>query len=131
MTIFDTDVLIWFLRGDSGAASFMNSEPDRGISIVSLMELIQGARSKAEVTTIRRFLAGHELDVVAINESISYIAAALVEDHAHGDGLQVTDALIAATAKERGATLATGNVRHFRAVPGLQLKAFRRNAKRK
>lgn len=130
MTIFDTDVLIWFLRGDFGAASFIHSEPDRGISIVSLMELIQGTRSKAEVAGIRAFVAGHEFNIVAINESISFIAAALVEDHAHGDGLQVADAFIAATARERGATLATGNIRHFRAVPGLQLKAFRPKAGR-
>ena len=94
------------------------------------MELIQGTRSKAEVATIRRFLAGNEWNLVAINESISYIAAALVEDHAHGDGLQVADALIAATAKARGATLATGNIRHFRALPGLLLKAFRPSAGR-
>ena len=131
MTIFDTDVLIWFLRGDSGAASFIDSEPDRGISIVSLMELIQGTRSKAEVAGIRAFVAGHDFNVLAINESISFIAAALVEDHAHGDGLQVADALIAATAKARGAALATGNVRHFRPLPGLLLKAFRPNARRK
>ncbi|MDQ2947890.1 MAG: type II toxin-antitoxin system VapC family toxin [Acidobacteriota bacterium] len=130
MTIFDTDVLIWFLRGDSGAASFINSEPDRGISIVSLMELIQGTRSKAEVARIRAFVAAHEFNVLAINESISFIAATLIEEHAHGDGLQVADALIAATAKERGATLATGNIRHFRSLKGLLLKAFRPKAGR-
>lgn len=94
------------------------------------MELIQGARSKAEVGTIRGFVAGHDLNVLAISESISYIAATLIEGRAHSDGLQVADALIAATAKERGATLATGNIRHFRALPGLLLKAFRPNAGR-
>ena len=91
---------------------------------------MQGARSKAEVAGIRAFVAGHEFNVLAITESISYIAATLIEEHAHGDGLQVADALIAATAKERGATLATGNIRHFRALPGLLLKAFRPKAGR-
>jgi predicted nucleic acid-binding protein len=126
--IFDSDVLIWFLRGDSGAAHFIQSEPDRLISVVSLMELIQGARSKAEVAAIRGFLAEHDVRVLAINESISYSAAALIEEHAQKNGLQIADALIAATAKEHGAALATGNIRHFRPVHGLTLKAFRPSA---
>lgn len=128
--IFDTDVLIWFLRGDASAARFIHSVPDRAISIISLMELIQGARSKAEVAAIRAFVAGHDLNVLALNESIGYVAATLIEEHAHSDGLQLADALIAATAREHGATLATGNVRHFRALPGLTLKAFRPNTVR-
>ena len=125
--IFDTDVLIWFLRGDSAAARFINAEPDRDISIISLMELIQGARSKAEVAAIRAFVAGHAINVLALNESIGYMAATLIEQHAHSAGLQVADALIAATAREYGATLATGNVRHFRTLTGVMLKAFRPN----
>jgi predicted nucleic acid-binding protein len=56
-------------------------------------------------------------------------AAALVEEHASSAGLQVPDALIAATALERGATLATANARHFRAVPKLQVKTFRMTAR--
>jgi len=51
-----------------------------------------------------------------------------VEEHALKDGLQVADALIAATAREHGLILATGNVRHFRSIPTLSLKAFRAQA---
>ena len=39
-------------------------------------------------------------------------------------GLQMGDALIAATALEQWLTLLTGNVKYFRAVGGLQLEAF-------
>src|SRR6202011_849131 len=113
--IFDTDVLIWHFRGDASAATLIESQPLHAISIVSLMELIQGARSKQEVATIRRFLRAYEFEIVPINEEISYMAAALIEEHAQSDGLQVADALIAATVRDRGEILATANVRHFRA----------------
>ena len=56
-TIFDTDVLTWFLRGDGGAARLIEAQ--------------------------------------------------------------------SATAREAALTLATGNARHFKAIPGLELKVFR------
>lgn len=59
---------------------------------------------------------------------MSHLAASLMEAHAVRSGLQLADALIAATARETGETLATGNVRHFRPIPGLLLKAFRPDA---
>jgi predicted nucleic acid-binding protein len=123
--LFDTDVLIWFLRGDGKAAELMTSRPDRAVSIISLMELLQGARSRTEVKVIRRFLTEGGFRVIVANESISHLAATLMEDHALTDGLQVADALIAATARQTASVLVTGNVRHFRAIPGLELKVFR------
>ena len=123
--MFDTDVLIWFLRGNRAAAELLDRQTERAVSIVSLMELQQGARSQEESRAIRRFFPDNELELIPINESISHLAATLVEDHALKDGLRVTDALIAATARENGFILATGNVRHMRSVPGLELKAFR------
>src|ERR1017187_6135481 len=54
--IFDTDVLIWFLRGDGAAARLIESQSDRAISMISAMELLQGARSRAEIKTIHQFI---------------------------------------------------------------------------
>ena len=123
--IFDTDVLIWFFRGNGPAAELIERQTDRAVSIVSLMELYQGARSKVEMRAIRSFLQASEFRVIPLNEAMSHIAVTLVEDHALKDGLRMADALIAATARETATILATGNVRHFRSVPTLQLKAFR------
>lgn len=39
-------------------------------------------------------------------------------------GLQMADALIAATALEHGLPVLTGNVKHFRAVDALKIEAF-------
>ena len=122
--IFDTDVLIWFFRGNRRAADFIESQNIRRMSIVSLMELFQGARSRDEIKVIRRFIQENGFQVIPLNEPISHLAATLMEEHALSGGLQVADALIAATARETGSPLATANVRHFRAIPGLELKAF-------
>ena len=54
--IFDTDVLIWFFRGRKNAANVIEAAENRSISIVSYMELLQGARDKKELQLIRRFL---------------------------------------------------------------------------
>jgi predicted nucleic acid-binding protein len=123
--IFDTDVLIWFFRGNRPAAEFIERQTDRTVSIVSVMELYQGARSQEEIRTIRRFFLESSFRVIPLNEAMSHLALTLVEEHARRDGLQMADALIAATARLTATTLATGNIRHFRSVPTLQLKAFR------
>jgi len=123
--IFDTDVLIWFFRGNRPAAELMERQTDRAVSIVSVMELYQGARSQKEVKTIRRFFLESSFRMIPLNEAMSHLALTLVEEHARKDGLQMADALIAATARQTATILATGNIRHFRSVPTLQLKTFR------
>jgi predicted nucleic acid-binding protein len=58
-------------------------------------------------------------------KTISHRAMQLLEAHAARDGLRVIDALIAATALQCDATLATANVRHYRAIPRLGVLPFR------
>ena len=122
---FDSDVLIWCLRGDPLAGRLVNAESDRATSVVSLIELLQGARSPAQLKTARDFVNKLEIRVLPVTEIIGNRALALIERHAPGDGLQLGDALIAATALEHDETLFTGNVRHFRAIRGLKIKPFR------
>jgi predicted nucleic acid-binding protein len=122
--IFDTDVLIWATRGDLSAARVIGATAARALSIVSLMELVQGARSKVEIRTIRQFLVTLQFRVLSLSESIGTNAATLVEQYALTYGIQVADALIAATAIEVGEPLCTRNVKHFRPVRGLSLVVF-------
>ncbi len=127
--IFDTDVLIWFFRGDRRAAELIESQTNREMSIVSLMELFQGARSRSELKVIRRFVQENGFRVIPLTEPISHLAATVMEEHGLSGGLQVADSLIAATARETGSVFTTGNVRHFRAIAGLELKAFHPTAR--
>lgn len=125
--IFDSDVLVWFLRGDAAAGRAVDAEENRRLSIISLMEVVQGAKSKAEVREFRQLLFVHDFEILPISEDIGFLAASLMEQHSSSHGLQLADALIAATATLTGEAIITGNVRHFRSLPALQLKAFRRS----
>lgn len=49
---------------------------------------------------------------------------ALIDAHALGDGLQLADALIAATALEHDLILLTGNAKHFTALEALKMERF-------
>ena len=127
--MFDSDVMIWFLRGESRAVALIDSTAERAISLVTVMEVLQGARSKAEMRSIRSLFQETGFRILPITEQIGYSAAAFIEEHAVSDGLRVVDALIAATAVESGQVLATANHRHFRFIRGLEVKAFRPGAK--
>lgn len=123
--LFDSDVMIWFLRGEPAAQKLIDDAVDRSISIVSVMEVMQGARSKAETATILDLFAKTRFRVLPLSENIGHRAAGLIQQYSHAHGIQVADALIAATAMENGSVLATRNVKHFRALRGLQFHAFR------
>ena len=123
--IFDTDVLIWASRGNMSAARTIDAATDRALSIVSFMELIQGARSKQEAGQIRQSLRRLQFRILPLSERIGGSAAALIEEHALAHGIQLADALIAATAIEWGDTLCTGNSKHFRPIGTLERVAFR------
>ena len=123
--IFDTDVLIWASPGNERAARTIDGAPDRALSIVSLMEFLQGARSKPEAHQIQKSLRQLQFRILPLSETIGSTAAALIEQHSIAHGIQVADALIAATAIESGLPLCTGNAKHFRPVRRLSRVAFR------
>jgi len=123
--IFDTDVPVWASRGNPAAANVINRTADRVLSIVSFMELLQGARSKLEARQIRQFLRELRFHVLPLSGTIGDAAAAIVEQHALSHGIQLADALIAATVIEAADQLCTANVKHFRPVGTLSLVAFR------
>ncbi len=123
--IFDSDVLIWAFRRHTRAADLLDATTDRALSIVTLMELIQGARSKQELREIQNYLRQLQFRILHLSESIGAIAAGLIEEHSLAHGLQLADALIAATAIESGQPLCTGNTKHFRPIRQLSRVAFR------
>jgi predicted nucleic acid-binding protein len=123
--MFDSDVVIWQTRGSLEAAAWIDSSPDRAISIVTVMEILQGSQSKVDMRNIQQSLHDMAFRIVPLTERIGATAADLIEAHALSDGLRLEDALIAATAIEAGKVLATSNVRHFRAIRGLEVRAFR------
>ena len=52
--IIDTDVLIWFLRGNENAQRIIKANIPFKISVINYMELVQGMRSKHDIQ-IKKF----------------------------------------------------------------------------
>jgi len=125
--IVDTDILIWYFRGDEVARRFLARVPfpERTVSALTVMELLQGCRDQREARDLAVFVSENLAAVIHPDEGISRRAIRLLERHALRAGLRVVDALIAATALEAGAALATANVRHYRAITGLSVVSFR------
>lgn len=123
--LFDTDVLIWALRGSARAAKEIDDAEERYISAVNYMELMQEARSKREQTMIKQFLNTLGFIVLPITEAVSHRATIFVEEHALKSGIQLADALVFATACEHSLKLCSANQKHFRAIRSLDAKVFR------
>jgi len=123
--LFDTDVLIWALRGNLKAAGAIDGADDRCVLAVNYMELLQGARDKNEVRTLKSFLADMRFDVLPLTENIGHRATIYMEEYGLASGLNMADALIAAGAVENHQSLLTGNDKHYRAINELELTRFR------
>jgi predicted nucleic acid-binding protein len=127
--LLDTDVLIWFMRGHEGAATQLKLQPlPWQISAVTYIELVQGCRNKQELVRLKKGLENYGTRILPITAEISECAMQLIEELALSSGMQLADALIAATAIEHRLTLLSGNEKHFRAVSGLSLQRFDPNS---
>ncbi len=126
--LFDTDVLIWVLRGQQSAAKLIDEDKQRFISVVNYMELMQGARSKKEQALLKQFLKSLNFTVLPLSEAISHHAAFFIEEYALKSGLQLADALVFATAYVHSLTLCSANEKHFRDIASLSSSVFRPDA---
>lgn len=124
--IFDTDIFIWIQRGNTKAASLVDRDHERLLSIQTYMELLQGAKNKEQHRHTIAFLKDHNFSILPFTENIGHRAAIYIEEFALSNGLRAGDAIIAATAAECGAVLCTGNAKHFKPIKELQLKIFKR-----
>ena len=122
--LVDTDVLIWHLRGHPNATRRLDELDTLTLSAVSYLEILQGMRNKAELLAVQKMLDKRSATLLPITEAITRRAIELMEAITLSDGLQMGDALIAATALEHQLPVLTGNVKHFVSVPGLSVVAF-------
>ena len=102
---------------------------DGGIGISNRAEILQVvpycARSKLEARQIQQSLRQLQFRILPLSEAIGAAAVALIEQHALAHGIQLADALIAATALDSGLRFCTGNAKHFHPIRGLSCVVFR------
>jgi len=125
LVLIDTDVLIWVFRGKASARRAMEKASSIALSSITYMELVQGVRNKEEFSSLRKTIHQHEWDILPLSENISHRATVYIENYALSHGLQLADALIAASAVESGEPLLTANTKHYKVIPGIELKAYR------
>jgi len=125
MLMIDTDVIIWYMRGNQKAYDVIEKQNGFYISVITYMELVQGMRNKRELALMRRALRKWNAKILFLNEEISTKAMFLIEQHYLSNSLMLADALIAATAISKGFTLFTGNTKHYKVIKNLELENFK------
>ena len=111
----DADVLIWHLRGEQKATKFL-----KGLTKGGEYELWTGALQRAEVvffmrpeeeTTTLLFLG--ELKTASVDQAIVDLAGALYRKWHPSHGVDIHDAILAATAIQTGGHVFTLNKKHY------------------
>jgi predicted nucleic acid-binding protein len=123
--LIDSDVLIWYIRGNRNAQNAINNNIPFKISVINYMEIIQGMKDKRELKLSQKYLKKWSVNTIHISESISARAMFLAEDYFLSHSLELSDAIIASTALENQETILTGNDKHYKFIPNIQIEKFR------
>jgi len=123
--IFDTDVLIWYLRGNQSAREVVEENLPFSISVVTYIELVQGMKNKSELRVFQHQIRDWKTEIIQLDPEISARAMFYVEEFTLSHSMMMADALIAASAVRGSKTLCTANERHYRFIPLLELQIFK------
>ena len=121
MILCDTNIIIEALKNNQFIVESIEEIGINNIAVsaVTVMELYYGARNKAELKMIKRNLSS--IQIFHIVEEISITASELIERYAKSHGLQIPDALIAATSIIQNIQLYTSNTRDFNFIENIKL----------
>lgn len=118
MYLLDTDLLIDIQRGHAPAIAWFTSLPEvPSVPSFVVISLIQDAQNTQQVRNALKLVA--PLPLVWATEADCARALSDFTSYHLSHNLGLLDALIAACAVGRGATLCTFNLKHYRVVPGL------------
>ena len=117
--VFDTNILIDYLRGITAAKTECDRYSDRAISIVTWMEVMAGTTVADEQKT-RDFLA--YFATIPLTPDVADRAVAIRRN----GRLKLPDAIIKATAEQSARLLITRNTRDFpKGSPGIRIPYVR------
>jgi len=121
MILCDTNIFIEAFKNNPSATETLRRIGFQNISLsaVTLMELYFGAFNKRELAKIKSRMK--HLETLILDRSITNTAINLIEQYSKSHGLQIPDALIAATAICHDMELLTYNVKDFKFIQGVNL----------
>lgn len=121
--LFDTEVIIDYLRGNREAVNFFRSlEGDFHVSAITIAELWSGVKGEEEKAKLGYFLS--LFDVLPISREIAIEGGMLRNRWHQSHGMGLADALIAATAISKGLTLISLNEKHYGMMEVLKVQGL-------
>ena len=118
MIVLDTTVLVDLLRGNPDALAYLRSLDEiPGCSEVTRVEVMRGVRHRERDVTERLM---RSMRWIPLDEQIARRAGALGRTWRRSHRLATPDLIIAATARELAAGLATSNAKQFPMFDGLK-----------
>ncbi len=106
--VFDTNILIDFLKGIPAAKKELDLYDKHLISIITYIEVLVGVTDPSEEKEIRRFLSS--FSVLELSQSIANNAVKLRQELR----LKIPDSIVYATARDAGCILVTRNTKDMK-----------------
>ncbi len=122
--IIDTDILVWYLRGNEKAKNVVENAVPFSISVVTYMEIIQGMKNKEEFKLFQKQMRRWNTRIIQIDQEISSRALFYVQEYSLSHFMFLADALIAATAVQTSELLLTANTKQYKYIPNIDCKKF-------
>lgn len=121
MILCDTNIFIEAFKNNPSATGTLRRIGFQNISLsaVTLMELYFGAFNKRELAKIKSRMK--HIETLILDRSITNEAINLIEQYSKSHGLQIPDALIAATAICHDMELLTYNIKDFKFIKEIKL----------
>lgn len=127
--LIDTDVLINFFDKNkkfnqiakNAFYGFTDKNEEPCISIITEIEIIQGAKNNADKNSILKKI--ESFNTILLSDNICPLARDLIITYSSGHGLLLADAFIASTALFFDIELFTFNKKDFQFIKGLKLYA--------
>ncbi|MBL7780338.1 MAG: type II toxin-antitoxin system VapC family toxin [Saprospiraceae bacterium] len=121
MVLCDTNIFISAFNGRQDAIDQLNEIGLEQITLsaITVMELLQGMGNKNELAQMKKRIRFY--DVVQIDSAISAKAIELIETYRLSHGLQIPDAIIAATSIVYQIPLHTYNLKDFDFIPEITI----------
>ncbi|MEW5921592.1 MAG: type II toxin-antitoxin system VapC family toxin [Bacillota bacterium] len=114
IVLFDTNILIDHLKGKTEATSVLqdciHNQILLGCSVITIIELLSGMRPE-ENSKLELFLSG--FDKIDVTNKIARSAGIYMHKYRKSYGINMADAIIAASAKHTDAKLYTLNTKHY------------------
>ena len=106
--VFDTNILVDYLKGVRAAKEELEKYRVRQISIITFIEVMVGAKNAEEESAIRGFLATFE--VLELSAEIAQEAISIRKELR----LKIPDAIVYATARTQGCMLVSRNTKELK-----------------